>query len=103
LDQTLEALPAPRRALAIRLFRHLVTATGGKHAWRADDLANEIDADRSAARQAAERTLLGSIGGRIDRVLVRLDAAVRSLFGGPCCTDRSLGREVWRVYQGPIS
>src|SRR6516165_6464600 len=29
LDQTLEALPAPRRVLAIRLFRHLVTATGG--------------------------------------------------------------------------
>ena len=36
LDQTLEALPAPRRTLAV-LFGHLVTATGAKHAWRADD------------------------------------------------------------------
>jgi hypothetical protein len=75
LDQTLEALPAPRRSLAIRLFRHLVTATGGKHAWRAD----EIDADRSAARQAAERTIVGRITGRIDRVAARISAAGRSL------------------------
>jgi hypothetical protein len=81
LDQTLEALPTPRRALAIRLFRHLVTATGGKHAWRADDLADEIDADRSAARQAAERTILGRITGCIDRAAARTSAAGRSLFG----------------------
>jgi len=76
LDQTLEALPAPRRALAIRLFRHLVTATGGKHAWRADDLAEEIDADTQAARQAAERTILG----RIERVAGAVAAAGRRLF-----------------------
>ena len=64
LDQTLGALPAPQRALAIRLFRHLVTATGGKHAWRADDLADEIDADRLAAQQAVQRTLLGRVTER---------------------------------------
>jgi hypothetical protein len=81
LDQTLEALPRPRRALAVRLFGHMVTATGGKHAWRADDLANEIDADRVAAVQAAKRTLLGRMGARLDRVLVKTDAAIRSLFG----------------------
>jgi WD40 repeat protein len=69
LDQTLEALPTKQRTLAIRIFRHLVTATGGKQMWRADDLADEIDADRSAARQATifrrrlaggERTPIGS-------------------------------------------
>ena len=81
LDQTLGALPAPQRALAIRLLRHLATATGGKHAWRADDLANEIDADRSAARQAAERTILGRITGSIDRVAASVSAAGHSLFG----------------------
>jgi hypothetical protein len=78
LDQTLEALPAPRRTLAIRLFRHLVTATGGKHAWRADDLAREIDADLWATRQAAKRSFLGDIGGRI----AVIGAAVKGLFGG---------------------
>jgi WD40 repeat protein len=74
LDQTLEALPAQRRELAIRLFRHLVTATGGKHAWRADDLASEIDADKLAGRQAAEGRLLG-------RITATCRAAGRSLFG----------------------
>jgi hypothetical protein len=81
LDQTLEALPASRRALAIRLFRHLVTATGGKHAWRADDLAEEIDADTQAARQAAERTIFGRVTGRIERAAGAIGAAGRRLFG----------------------
>jgi uncharacterized protein with WD repeat len=62
LDQTMETLPAPQRALAIRLFRHLVTATGGKHAWRSDDLAEEIDADSRAEQQAADR-MAGMSGG----------------------------------------
>ena len=79
LDQTLEALPAPRRALAIRLFRHLVTATGGKHAWRADDLAEEIDADAQAARKAAERTILGRITARIAQVLAAIGVIGRRL------------------------
>jgi hypothetical protein len=55
LDWTLEALPAAQRELAIRLFRHLVTAAGGKHAWRADDLAEEIGADSRAEQQAIDR------------------------------------------------
>jgi WD40 repeat protein len=81
LDQTLEALPAPQRRLAIRLFRHLVTATGGKHAWRADDLAEEIEADTQAARQAAERTIFGRMTDRIKRVAGAVAAAGRSRFG----------------------
>jgi hypothetical protein len=78
LDQTLEDLPALHRTLAIRLFAHLVTATGAKHAWRADDLATEIDADRSATRKAAEHLFLGRVAGRI----AAIGAAVKSLFGG---------------------
>jgi sugar lactone lactonase YvrE len=63
LDQTLEALPTAQRGLAIRLFRHLVTATGGKHAWRADDLADEIAADSRAEQQAADQmTGMGAAG-----------------------------------------
>src|SRR5262249_40750899 len=81
LDQILEALPPPQQALAIRLFRHLVTATGGKHAWRADDLANEIDADRLAARQAAERTILGRITSCIGRAATGISGAGRRLLG----------------------
>ena len=81
LDQTLGALPAPQRALAIRLFRHLVTATGGKHAWRADDLADEIDADRLAAQQAVQRTFLGRVIERLGRVAATIGAAGRNLFG----------------------
>jgi WD40 repeat protein len=81
LDQTLGALPAPQRALAIRLFRHLVTATGGKHAWRADDLTDEIDADRLAARQAAARTILGRLTGRLNRMATPISAATRALLG----------------------
>jgi WD40 repeat protein len=81
LDQTLEALPASQRSLAIRLFRHLVTATGGKHAWRADDLAEEIDADTQAARQAAERNIFGRMTGRIKRVAGAVPVAGRRLFG----------------------
>jgi Tol biopolymer transport system component len=81
LDQTLEALPASRRALAIRLFRHLVTATGGKHAWRADNLAEEIEADTQAARQAAERNIVGRMTGRIKRVAGAVAVAGRRLFG----------------------
>jgi len=72
LDQTLEALPAEQRALAIRLFRHLVTATGGKHAWRADDLAEEIGADSRAEQQAADR---------VARVAGGMSAGGRSLLG----------------------
>jgi hypothetical protein len=81
LDQTLGALPVSRRELAIRLFRHLVTATGGKHAWRADDLADEIDADSLAARQAASRTVLGRVTGFPGRAAATVGAAGRSLFG----------------------
>jgi len=81
LDQTLGALPATQRALAIRLFRHLVTATGGKHAWRADDLADEIDADRLAAQQAVQRTFLGRVIERLGRVAATIGAAGRNLLG----------------------
>ena len=81
LDHTLEALPAQRRATAIRLFRHLVTATGGKHAWRADDLAEEIEADTQAARQAAERNIVGRMAGRIKRVAGAVAVAGGRLFG----------------------
>jgi hypothetical protein len=45
----------------------LVTASGGKHAWRAEDLAKEIDADNWAARQAAQRTYLGKMTAAMDR------------------------------------
>jgi WD40 repeat protein len=80
LDQTLEALPAVQRTLAIRLLGHLVTASGGKQAWRADDLATQIDADRQANRQAAERTVLGRVTGRLDHIAGRISAAGRRLF-----------------------
>ena len=81
LDKTLEALPAGQRVLAIRLFRHLVTATGGKHAWRSDDLAEEISADSEAARKVAERSFLGHIGVRISEVVQGASAAVLKVFG----------------------
>jgi WD40 repeat protein len=67
LDNTLEALPRTQRALAIRLFRDLVTAAGGKHAWRADDLAEQISADSRAEQQAVKRmsgATRGISGGR---------------------------------------
>jgi hypothetical protein len=50
-----------------RSDRNLVTATGGKHAWRAEDLAKEIDADKWAAREAAQRTFLGRMTSAIDQ------------------------------------
>jgi len=90
LDQTLGALPATQRALAIRLFRHLVTATGGKHAWRADDLADEIDADRLAAQQAVQRTFLGRVIERLGRVAATIGAVRRR-----ASTDRG-GRDQGR-------
>jgi hypothetical protein len=79
LDETLGALPAPQRALAIRLFRNLVTATGGKHAWRADDLAKEIDADPSAVRLVTVRNLLGHFASAIDKMIEKIGEASRSL------------------------
>jgi WD40 repeat protein len=81
LDKTLDALPALRRALAIRLFGHLVTPTGGKQAWRADDLAEEIDSHRLAELQAAERSILGRFTARLGRVAAMMGAVGRSLSG----------------------
>jgi hypothetical protein len=97
LDQTLEALPTPQRTLAIRLFRHLVTATGGKHAWRADDLANEIDADSRAEQQAADR-LTGAAGGVSDagRRLLGIGAAT----GGPEATKAAVTDTLEKLAQG---
>ena len=76
----METLPAPQRALAIRLFRHLVTPTGGKHAWRAEDLAKEIDADNWARRQAAERSFLGRITAAVDQAADSIWSGARGLF-----------------------
>jgi hypothetical protein len=80
LRQTMETLPAPQRALAIRLFRHLVTPTGGKHAWRAEDLAKEIDADNWARRQAAQRSFLGTITAAVDQAADSIWSKARGLF-----------------------
>ena len=80
LRQTMETLPAPQRALAIRLFRHLVTPTGGKHAWRAEDLAKEIDADNWARRQAAQRSFLGRITAAVDQAADSIWSGARGLF-----------------------
>ena len=82
LDRTLEALPAAQRALTIRLFGHLVTATGGKHAWRADDLAEEIGAHERTARQAAERTVFGRVIARVGRAVTWCSAAGRTFYRG---------------------
>jgi Tol biopolymer transport system component len=79
-DQTLEALPAVQRTLAVRLFRYLVTATGGKHAWRAEDLAKEIDADNWAARQAAQRTFLGRVTAAVEQATDSIKSGARTLF-----------------------
>jgi WD40 repeat protein len=77
LRKTMEELPTPQRAVAIRLFRYLVTATGGKQARRADDLAREIDADRIAA----ERTFFGKIGSHVRHAAAKIGAKVRGLRG----------------------
>jgi hypothetical protein len=81
LDRTLEALPTAQRALTIRLCGPLVTAIGGKHAWRADDLAEEIAAHGRAARQAAERTIFGRVYARVARVADWFSAAGRRYLG----------------------
>jgi len=62
LEQTLETLPVVQRELAVRLFRHLVTASGGKHAWRAPDLNEEIVADEEASQLASAESPW--VGGR---------------------------------------
>jgi WD40 repeat protein len=79
LDKTLETLPDSQRALAIRLFRHLVTSTGAKHAWRADDLAKEIDTDPSVVRLVKEHKVLGHAVDAIDKVIERIGEASRRL------------------------
>src|SRR5262249_16657962 len=92
LDQTLEALPAPQRALAIRLFRHLVTATGGKHAWRADDLAEEISTDSRAEQEAADRmTGIGGIGST-GRVLLGIADAAEGPEATKAAVNETLGK-----------
>jgi hypothetical protein len=89
LHRTLEALPAVQRDLTIRLFGHLVTATGGKHAWRADDLAEEIASHRRAARQAAERTIFGRVIARAGRFAEWFSAAGRSFLGAAAAPRRN--------------
>ena len=81
LHRTLEALPAVQRDLTIRLFGHLVTATGGKHAWRADDLAEEIASHGRVVRQAAERTIFGRVIASASRFAEWFSLAGRTFLG----------------------
>ena len=96
LDQTMGDLKPAQRALAIRLFRHLVTATGGKHAWRAEDLAEEIIADsRAEAEAVGQMTGVGQV-----------DAAGRELLGivdlveGPEATKAAVNETLGKLAEG---
>lgn len=53
---TIGDLNAGQRALAPLLFRFLVTAGGGKQAWRAADLARELKREAEAEREARGAT-----------------------------------------------
>lgn len=52
LESTLNTLKPAQRALVPKLFRFLVTAGGGKQAWRAADLARELEREAEAELQA---------------------------------------------------
>ena len=97
LDDTVKDLEPAQRALAVRLFRHLVTATGGKHAWRADDLAEEIRADSRAEQQVADRVAggPGGIGAEGRRLLGITEAA-----GGPEATKAAVSDTLNNLAQG---
>jgi WD40 repeat protein len=77
LQTTMDALSVQQRTMAIRLFGHLVTPTGGKHAWRADDLAKELDAEAWATREATRRTKLGRVAGAMNAMTAWIGATFR--------------------------
>jgi WD40 repeat protein len=82
LQTTMDALSIPQRNLAIRLFGRLVTPTGGKHAWRADDLAKDLDAEAWATREATRRTKLGRVAGAMNAMTAWIGATVRKALPG---------------------
>ena len=82
LQTTMDALSIQQRTLAIRLFGHLVTPTGGKHAWRADDLAKELDAEGWATREATQRTILGRVAGKMNAMTAWIGTTLRKALPG---------------------
>jgi hypothetical protein len=65
LQETIGRLSSEQRELAAELMGHLVTASGAKHAWRADDLAKELAAPKAATSAAAAQSRLGRVTGAI--------------------------------------
>jgi hypothetical protein len=82
LQTTMDALSVQQRNLAIRLFGRLVTPTGGKHAWRADDLAKDLDAEAWATREATRRTKLGRVAGAMNATTAWIGATFRKALHG---------------------
>jgi hypothetical protein len=89
LQATIGQLSPEQRALAASLMGYLVTPSGAKHAWRADDLVMELAAETTLAKAAAAQSMLGRMSAAVTampNLLNRvIDAALRlprRLFGG---------------------